>query len=89
MIVPFPSRDSTWAPIGERICALREARGLSLDELALKVRLSRADLARAEAGRGTLSTGQLYAVASALHVPMRMLFEPSFDITSVREFRRG
>jgi DNA-binding XRE family transcriptional regulator len=83
-IIPFPPVDPAWAPIGERVRQLREARGLSQQQLALEMRLTREVLARAERGRVRLTSGQLYAATLALRVPMRLLFEPGLDLRAVR-----
>lgn len=76
----MPPVDPAWAPIGERVRHLREARGLSQEALAREMRLDRRTLACAERGRAKLTSGQLYAATLALHIPMRMLFEPRVDI---------
>ncbi len=83
-IIAFPPVDQTWAAIGERVRRLREARGLSQEQLAREMRLDRRTLACAERGRARLTSGQLYAATLALHVPMRMLFEPTIDTTALR-----
>ena len=49
-------------------------------------RLDRLALATAERGRTRLTSGQLYAATLALHIPMRLLFEPSLDTTALRSF---
>lgn len=87
-IIPFPPVDPAFAPVGMRVRSLREARGMSLDQLALEMRLERSVLARAEVGRARLSSSQLYAAALALHVPMRLLFEPGHG-ASMRAFLGG
>jgi transcriptional regulator with XRE-family HTH domain len=84
-IIPFPPVDQAWAAIGERVRSLREARGVSQDQLAREMRLDRRTLACAERGRARLTSGQLYAATLALHVPMRMLFEPTLDATALRQ----
>jgi transcriptional regulator with XRE-family HTH domain len=85
-VIILPPVDPTWAPIGERVRNLREARGLTQDQLAREMRVERQVLARAERGRARLTSGQLYAATLALHIPMRLLFEPSLDATAIRRF---
>jgi transcriptional regulator with XRE-family HTH domain len=85
-VITLPPVDPTWAPIGERVRNLREARGLTQEQLAREMRLDRRALACAERGRMRLTSGQLYAATLALHIPMRMLFEPSLDATAIRRF---
>jgi hypothetical protein len=50
------------------------------------MRLDRRTLACAERGRARLTSGQLYAATLALHVPMRLLFEPMLDAAALRRF---
>ena len=85
-VISLPPVDPAWAPIGERVRNLREARGLSQDQLAREMRVDRRVLACAERGRARLTSGQLYAATLALHIPMRLLFEPSLDATAIRRF---
>jgi transcriptional regulator with XRE-family HTH domain len=82
-IIALPPIDPAFAPIGARVRSLREARGLSQDQLAREMRLDRRTLAFAERGRARLTSGQLYAATLALHIPMRMLFEPVVDLTAL------
>ena len=83
-IIALPPVDPAWACIGARVRSLREARGISQDQLAREMRLDRRTLACAERGRVRLTSGQLYAATLALHVPMRLLFEPMLDVASLR-----
>lgn len=83
-IIALPPIDPAWAPIGARVRSLREARGLSQDELAREMRLDHRTLACAERGRVRLTSGQLYAATLALHIPMRLLFEPTLDTALFR-----
>jgi hypothetical protein len=85
-VITLPPVDPAWAAIGERVRSLREARGVSQDQLAREMRLDRRILACAERGRARLTSGQLYAATLALHVPMRLLFEPSLDASALRRF---
>ena len=85
-IIDLPPVDPTWANIGARVRELREARGISQDQLAREMRLDRRILACAERGRARLTSGQLYAATLALHVPMRLLFEPMLDAAALRRF---
>jgi transcriptional regulator with XRE-family HTH domain len=85
-VISLPPVDPNWASIGERVRNLREARGLSQDQLAREMRVEKRVLACAERGRARLTSGQLYAATLALHIPMRLLFEPSLDATAIRRF---
>ena len=85
-VIALPPVDPAFAPIGERVRSLREARGLTQEQLAREMRMDRRMLACAERGRLRLTSGQLYAATLALHVPMRLLFEPTLDASALRRF---
>ena len=52
--------------VGARLRALREARGLGQEELALKIGISRASIANIEGGRQAVSLHHLADMAEAL-----------------------
>ena len=54
--------------VGERVRALRAARGLTQRELAGRVQISRPSIANVEAGRQNVGLRQLCALADALGV---------------------
>jgi transcriptional regulator with XRE-family HTH domain len=60
--------------LGRRIGMLREARGMTQEQLARTVRLSRAYVARLETGRHNPPVLTLARIAKALQVPMADLF---------------
>jgi transcriptional regulator with XRE-family HTH domain len=84
MLVPFPTADPEQKRLGDRVRRLREARGLSRDRLASEIGLGPDALARAEQGRRRLASDELHRVTLALHVPMRLLFEPAVDLSRLR-----
>lgn len=88
VVINLPPVDAAFAPIGDRLHRLRLARGLTVERLAREMRLDGKALAMAERGRLRLTSGQLYAATLALHVPMRLLFEPSLDIDALESFDR-
>lgn len=63
--------------VGRRIKVARQANGLSCEEVAERVGLSRQFLSRVENGRARLSGGRIYDVACALNVHPGWLFEGS------------
>lgn len=83
-VVAFPAVDAEAAALGARLRALREARGLAPETLADRLGVGAEDLIRAERGRLRLTAGQLYAATLALHLPMRLLFEPALDASRLR-----
>jgi len=85
MIISLPPVDTSLQAIGQRIRAVREARGLSLDQLACDCRLDHAQLSLAEHGRLRLDSACMHALTSALHVSPRILFEPGLDVTRLRK----
>ncbi len=64
--------------IGATIRALREGRGITVDELALLCGRSRPHLANIEAGRKRATPQLLRAVADALKVPLLALISDEY-----------
>lgn len=62
-------------PIGERIRAVRQARGISLRALARQANVSASLISQIETGRLRPSVSTLYAVTGALGVPLSDLLE--------------
>lgn len=69
-VLGFPGIDPRDAAIGARLRHWREARGMALGDLALALSVSPEDARRAEAGRARLTTAQIGAATSALHLPL-------------------
>ena len=69
-VLGFPGVDPRDAAVGARLRRWRETRGLAVDELAALMHLSPEDTRRAEAGRAHLTTAQIGAATSALHLPL-------------------
>lgn len=72
---------------GSRIKTLREARGISREELCAGFELSPAAVAEAEAGRSVLATQDLVSVAAALGVRPHSLLRDDEDRAPL--FRTG
>ncbi|MBF6328345.1 helix-turn-helix domain-containing protein [Nocardia transvalensis] len=58
------------AQVGARLRALREARGMSLSELARTSEIGKGTLSELESGRRNPTLETLYALTTALHVPL-------------------
>ncbi|WP_374574188.1 helix-turn-helix domain-containing protein [Phenylobacterium sp.] len=86
MIIPFPSIDPKQQSLGRRLRAIREARGLSVEELASAACVTEREVTRAELGRQTLSSRQMRAVIGALRVPAGLLFAKGVDLSQIRPF---
>jgi transcriptional regulator with XRE-family HTH domain len=84
MIISLPPVRPDLAVVGQRLRAVRQARGLELDDLAQRAHLPAAELSLAETGRARLDSAQLHAVIDALHVSPRILFEPGLDLSRLR-----
>ena len=69
-VLGFPGADPLDAAIGARLKRWREARGLSVVELARVLELTPEEERRAEAGRAHLTTAQLGLATHALHLPL-------------------
>lgn len=65
--------------LGLRVRQLRQSRSLAAKETASRAGLSRTSMARLEAGSGNPSFETLVAVADALGVPVKSLFEEPRD----------
>ncbi|MFS8198196.1 helix-turn-helix domain-containing protein [Streptomyces sp. CWNU-52B] len=65
--------------VRQRIRALRVAQGWSLDELAVRARLSPSTLSRIETGRRRLALDQLVTLARALDTSLDQLVETATD----------
>ena len=69
-VLGFPGVDPLDAAVGARLKRWREARGMALDDLAALMHISTEETRRAEAGRAHLTTAQIGAATSALHLPL-------------------
>ena len=68
------TRDAIRRRMGDRIAVVRRARGIALDELAGRVGLMPARLARFETGDDTLLADDLVAIAAVLGVTLECAF---------------
>ena len=64
--------------------AVREARGLTLEALADEAKITPDALSAAEQGRLRLTSSQHFALETALHVPMGLLFSHGADLSGLR-----
>ena len=69
-VLGFPGVDPLDAAVGARMKRWRETRGMAVDDLALLLHISAEETRRAEAGRAHLTTAQISAATSALHLPL-------------------
>jgi transcriptional regulator with XRE-family HTH domain len=67
-LVPLLDFNAVRRRVGERVRALRAARGLTQLRLAERSGMSRPSIANVEAGRQNVSLRQLYALATVLDV---------------------
>lgn len=68
-------------PIGQRIRAVRQQRGISLRALARQANVSASLISQVETGRLRPSVSTLYAVTGALGVPVAELLESAAEVT--------
>jgi transcriptional regulator with XRE-family HTH domain len=61
--------------LGKRIRELRKAQGVSQKQLAYEADISREQLGRIESGKINTSVSNVFAIAQALHVDAKDLFE--------------
>ena len=69
-VLGFPGVDPLDAAVGARLKRWREARGVSVEDVAILLKMSAEETRRAEAGRAHLTTAQIGAATSALHLPL-------------------
>lgn len=69
-VLGFPGVDPLDAAVGARLKRWREDRGLSIEAVAALIHIPVEDVRRAEAGRAHLTTAQIGAATSALHLPL-------------------
>ncbi|MEY4554977.1 MAG: hypothetical protein RL093_96, partial [Pseudomonadota bacterium] len=69
-VLGFPGVDPLDAAVGARLKRWREARGMAVDDLAVRLHITAEETRRAEAGRAHLTTAQIGAATSALHLPL-------------------
>ena len=79
-----PRRSSDHPPIGDRLRATRQERGLSLRELAERLGVSPSLISQVETGRARPSVSTLYAIASELSVSLDELLFPDADFSRAR-----
>ena len=82
MILDFPVADPAALALGRRLHAARELRNVSLERLAVAMRITAVKLRRAEAGQERLSGAELYGAILELHLPMDLLFVTERDPTA-------
>lgn len=76
-VLGFPDIDPKDAAIGLRLKRWREARGVSMNDLARALSISPEEGRRAEAGRAHLDSCQLNAAAMTLRLPVWALVSDS------------
>ena len=69
-VLGFPGVDPLDAAVGARLKRWRQARGMAVDDLALLLHITPDQARRAETGRTHLTTAQIGAATSALHLPL-------------------
>ncbi|MBA3048792.1 MAG: helix-turn-helix domain-containing protein [Alphaproteobacteria bacterium] len=69
-VLGFPGVDPLDAAVGARLKRWREDRGLSIEDIADLIHIPVEDARRAEAGRAHLTSAQIGAATSALHLPL-------------------
>lgn len=72
--LPSASPQVYLASLGQRLAALRQARGFSRAQLAERVGIGPVRLKKIEEGRGRLEASLLYALATALNVKVADIF---------------
>src|SRR5437879_1148370 len=79
----------TTQPLGDRLRAARQRKGLSLRELASRVGVSASLLSQLENGKSQASVTTLHALVTALDITLDQLFESSVASPSEDAVRRS
>lgn len=69
-VLGFPGVDPSDAAVGARLRRWREARGMTVDDLARHMDISPEEERRAEAGRAHLDSVQIGVATRALRLPL-------------------
>lgn len=69
-VLEFPVVNPRDAEVGARLKRWREQRGVGLEAMAKQLGVSAEDARRAEAGRSHLTSLQIGAATSVLHLPL-------------------
>lgn len=77
----------TKQPVGERLRAARQRKGLSLRELASRIGVSASLLSQLENGKSQASVRTLHTLVTALDISLDQLFEPSAESPAARASR--
>ena len=84
MVIELPPIDPVQAALGRQMRRIREARGVTAQELAIQTRIAASRVGMAEQGRLRLTSAELHAVISVLQISLRLLHEPTADLTALR-----
>jgi transcriptional regulator with XRE-family HTH domain len=84
MVIELPPIDPMQAALGRQMRRVREARGLDVHALAVETHIGAARIGLAEHGRVRLTSAELHAVIAALRIPLRLLHEPTADLSGLR-----
>jgi len=74
-----------YAVIGERVARERSRKGMSQEDLAAQVGLSRASITQAESGQQKLPLQSLYLIAGVLSVAIADLLPTVDELSSTRD----
>lgn len=84
MIIELPPIDPVQAALGRQMRRIREARGWAVHQLSSETQIGAARIGLAEQGRVRLTSAELHAVIAALKISLRLLHEPTADLSGLR-----
>lgn len=85
-VIPFAIADAARRGLGQRLREVREARRLTLGELAETSGIAPRRLDYAERGQVRLEARELHALLDALDLPLGLLVNADADLTQLRPF---
>jgi transcriptional regulator with XRE-family HTH domain len=84
VIIALPPIDAAQAALGQRLRRVRQARGFTGAALAAACDLTPSRLGLAEQGRTRLTSVELHALTTALHVPIAFLMAERLELDRLR-----
>jgi transcriptional regulator with XRE-family HTH domain len=87
--IPTTSPDPLYARLGERVLSARRHMGMSQQQLAERVGLTRTSITNLEQGRQKIQVHTLYAIAAALGVGPETLLPALPDVSATLQERLG
>jgi transcriptional regulator with XRE-family HTH domain len=84
VIIPLAGVDKTQTALGRRLRLVREARGFTTERLAAACGMAPSRLGMVEQGRVRLTSAEMFALTTALRIPLHLLHAEGGDLSRLR-----